>query len=313
MAGAGLRLGLIGAGHWGRAFIRTVGGIDGVVLTRLASRNPHSRDRVGAQCVIDTDWRAVVRARDLDGVIIATPPDSHAEVTHAAISAGLPVLVEKPVTLDRAQAAALLEAAEAARAIVLVDHIHLFSPAYRELKSRVADAGGAEVVRAINSQAGGPGPYRHHTPALWDWGPHDAAMCLDLMGDDPAQVTARRTEHRELDGGVGETLEIAFRFARGVAAELSISNLFTEKRRRFEVACADAVYLYDDRASHKLTRRAGAGGAPEPVAIAPDLPLGTVVETFAAMIRSGTPDSKSLRLGVRVVDLLAHCEEALQK
>ena len=37
-----LRLGLIGAGPWGRNFIRTIDGIDGVTLARLASRNPES-------------------------------------------------------------------------------------------------------------------------------------------------------------------------------------------------------------------------------------------------------------------------------
>ena len=44
--GAVIRLGLIGAGRWGKNFIRTIRGLDGVTLSAFCSRHPDSRSLV---------------------------------------------------------------------------------------------------------------------------------------------------------------------------------------------------------------------------------------------------------------------------
>ena len=80
---AQLRLGLLGAGRWGRNYIRTIAASAGVRLARLASRNPDSANLVPPDCVIFADWREMLDARALDGVIVATPPGVHAEMALA--------------------------------------------------------------------------------------------------------------------------------------------------------------------------------------------------------------------------------------
>src|SRR5229473_890850 len=102
-----VRLGLIGAGRWGRNYLRTIAATPGVRLARLASRNPDSVRLAPADCAVTPDWRDLLDRNALDGVIIATPAALHAEMALAAMDAGLPVLVEKPLTMDIAQARAL--------------------------------------------------------------------------------------------------------------------------------------------------------------------------------------------------------------
>ena len=130
-----IRLGLIGAGRWGRNYIRTINGLPGVRLARLASRNPDSARLIPTGCSIFTDWREMLSSRDLDGVIVATPPHLHAEMAFAAIDAGLAVLIEKPLTLSVAEAHALRERARERGVLAMVDHTHLFNPAFRALKA----------------------------------------------------------------------------------------------------------------------------------------------------------------------------------
>ena len=89
-----IRLGLIGAGRWGRIYMNTLDQMADVALSALASSNPQSRDLVGEDVALHEDWRDLVNAGGVDGVIVATPPASHAEIVHAALEAGLPVLVE---------------------------------------------------------------------------------------------------------------------------------------------------------------------------------------------------------------------------
>ena len=134
-AGGRVRLGVIGAGRWGRNIIRTLRGMSAADLAWVASRNPTAREFAGRGCTVEEGWRGLLRRPGIDGIAIATPPALHAEMTAAAISAGLPVFVEKPLTCDVGEAERLLDLAAARRGYVLVDHVHLFSHAYRELKA----------------------------------------------------------------------------------------------------------------------------------------------------------------------------------
>ena len=105
----------------------------------------------------------MIKTNDLDGIIVATPPALHAEMTLAAVDRGLPVLVEKPLTLDVGEAKAVLDRALSKGAIVLVDHIHLYSAAWETLKREGVRLG---PIRTIAAKAGRWGVFRPDTPVL---------------------------------------------------------------------------------------------------------------------------------------------------
>ena len=282
-----IRLGLVGAGRWGRIYIRTIGSVPGVTLAAVASSKPETKALLPAGTALFPDWRAMLAAGGLDGVVVATPPASHAEITIAALEAGLAVLVEKPLTMDPLEAAAVLAAARRAGRTVMVGHVHLFSPAWRRLKFL---ASGMGAVLGIKGLAGDPGPRRPDTSVLWDWGPHDMAMCIDLLGRGPDAVRCDQT---------GDTLRLGLRFGT-VPATATLGTL-PEKTRRFTVACEGGKLVYDDLAAVKLTING------RPVPVAPDLPLSVAVAEFAAAVRKGGASLAGLDLGVAVVEALAAC------
>jgi predicted dehydrogenase len=265
-----LRLGLVGAGAWGRNYIRTIAGIPEIRLARVATR----------------DWRELLRASDIDGVIVAVPPAAQPEIALAAIEAGRPLLLEKPLALSVDAAQRIVAAAAARSVFVMVDHVHLFHPAFEALKRAAAERG---PVLAIEAAAGGPGQ-RPGVPALWDWGPHDVAMCIDLLGAPPEAVDAARLESR----AAGERLRLDLQFARGVSASIELSTL-REKHRRFAVRLAAQTLVYDAA----------------PPADAAELPLARAVRAFAAAIAAGSTSLASAELGVAVVRTLTRCEERL--
>ena len=300
-----IRLGLIGAGRWGRNYIKTIAALDGVRLTRLASRNPASRKLVGPECTISADWRHVVESGDLEGIIIATPPSLHAEMTIAAVAAGIPVLVEKPLTLGLAEAVTLREQVRTRKGWVMVDHTHLFHPAFEELKRQVAALG---MIREIEAEAGNQGPYREDVPVLWDWGPHDVAMCLDLLGEPPREARGMREERAYRESAVAETIRLELEFSSGARARIRISNMM-EKTRRFSVRCEAGVLVYDDIARNKLMlHRDGKEG---PINVSAEPPLSRVVEAFVAGISAGNDTTGSLDLAVNVVAVLERCARTL--
>jgi len=305
-----LRLGLIGAGRWGRNVIRAAGALDGVRLTRVGSSNPQTAGLVGPGCIVCTDWQDALDPSAIDGVVIATPPALHADMVRTALERDIPVLVEKPLTADWAEAEGIRELAKARQGLVLVDHIHLFSPAFQAL-AELAQAVGP--IRALRGRAGNFGPFREDVSVLWDWGPHDVSMALALLGGRPETVMARRLSRDEK----GEVISLGLTFAGGVEAEFTLGNILPAKARMFAAHTDRLVLVYDDLAADKLTVHpptagfADPTGPGEPIAISPEPPLTIALTTFAEAIRSNERATESLDLGVDVVAVLSACEKAL--
>lgn len=309
---APLRLGLVGAGRWGRNYLHTVAGIEGVALTRVSTRNPGISSLVPQACVTVATWREVVDPRWVDAVIVASPPASHAEIVRAALEAGMPVLVEKPLTLDLAGAESLQALARARAGLVMVDHTHLFHPAFRALKEAARRYGS---IRAVRSAAGNFGPFRPDTPVLWDWGPHDVAMCIDLFGQAPVGVAAGVAQRRRTPQGEGEIIDLWLEFTGAIPARIRIGNIMP-RQRMFAVLLDRGALVYDDLAAGKLVFLAGAndlddfpraGG--EPVAFDDEPPLACAVREFARAATEHRPAAGSLDLAVDVVRVLAAAQK----
>lgn len=282
-----VRLGLLGAGAWGRRYISTIDELAGVEVARVDSSR----------------WRDALKAPEWDGVIIATPPQLHAEMTLAALEARLPALVEKPLTMDPASAQEVLEAARRLKGIVMVDHIFLFHPAYEALKKHSLNLG---PLRAVKTTHGGRGPFRAGVPPLWDWAPHDVALCLDILNANPVSVSASREWAEQTPEGPGENILLRLEFPGSVPAEIRVGNVLREKSSRFEFHFEKGTLTLDDLGPEKLTLDGRSLGFP------PGRPLARAVAAFAAAIRAKSPDDAGLRRACDVVSVLAHAQSSLE-
>jgi predicted dehydrogenase len=87
-----------------------------------------------------------------DVVHITTPPHTHKTLAVAALRAGAHVYVEKPFTVDVAEADEVIDTAEAAGRFVCVGHDQLFDPAWLECRKLFDDGGLGEVVHVDSVQ-----------------------------------------------------------------------------------------------------------------------------------------------------------------
>ncbi len=87
-----------------------------------------------------TDWREVVKRKDIDLVDVSTPGDSHAEIAIAAAKAGKAVFCEKPLANNVREAEAMLKAVEKAGVVHMLCHNYRRIPAVMLAKSLI-DAG----------------------------------------------------------------------------------------------------------------------------------------------------------------------------
>lgn len=142
MLGAGRRVAIVGCGQIADAHIAQARRA-GADVVAVADASPHVAEQAAARFGVPA-WFGRVdelldRARP-DVVHVTTPPATHLALARAALAAGAHVYVEKPFTVDAAEADELAAAARAARRLVCAGHNHLYDPVVRRLRALV-DAG----------------------------------------------------------------------------------------------------------------------------------------------------------------------------
>ena len=112
----------------------------------------------------------VIGAEDVELVVITTQAATHYGLVQAAMESGKHVFVEKPFTLDLAEARELGELADKKKRVLMVDHTFMFTPAFERVKQVVAGQGQAgkppATVRAPAPAASGLTPTHHPAPRI---------------------------------------------------------------------------------------------------------------------------------------------------
>ena len=199
-----LRVGLIGYGFAGKTFhAPLIQATPGLALSAVASGDAAkvARDLPQAEVVRDPFQLASHAAVDL--VVIASPNATHAPLAAAALRAGKHVVVDKPFTLDLAQARELAALAEHSGRLLSVFQNRRWDSDYLAVKRAIAD-GMAGTVRHVESHIDRYRPavrerWREQAVAgagIWyDLGPHLVDQALQLFGL-PGRVSARLAAQR---------------------------------------------------------------------------------------------------------------------
>jgi predicted dehydrogenase len=109
-----IRWGILGSGWIAERFIESVRAHTKQDIAAVGSRSKERAEefasRVGLKQAYG-DYNELVAADDLDVIYVATPHNLHHEGVMLALNAGKHVLVEKPIALNRAQTAEMVELA----------------------------------------------------------------------------------------------------------------------------------------------------------------------------------------------------------
>lgn len=292
------KFGLIGVGRWGKNFVKTIEAMEGVEIAHICTSKPENAKLFKKKPRVSKDYKSLCTDFALDGVIICTPPSTHMEIIYECICNLKPFLVEKPMCMNLMDAKAIRDTVKYTRVPCMVDHTHLFSPAWEEMVYRMKK----EKILSINSKAYAFGPFRKDVPMLWDWAPHDIAMCVELMKEMPTRVQASYVPNENYDNS-GE-INIALYF-KNLTANILINNASENKYRAF-VASSDYLTfsifcdeLFETR-SGKCTQQK----------ITLETPLKRLIDNFILAIE--TQNYEGLDLGVNVVNIIEKCRKSIE-
>lgn len=190
-----VRLGLLGAGRIGKVHAGAIASTAGATLVAVADAVPAAAEAVAAStgaAVRSID--AIMDAKDIDGVLITTPTDMHADLIERAARAGKAIFCEKPVDLDAERVRACLRTVAQTGAKLMVGFNRRFDPNFMEVRRRI-DAGvigDVEMVSIVSRDPGPPpGDYIRRSGGLFrDMTIHDFDMARFLLGEEPVTVYA---------------------------------------------------------------------------------------------------------------------------
>jgi predicted dehydrogenase len=151
MTSTAVRLGIVGIGNMGSVHARIVleGRVPGMVLGGLADAEPARCVRFPGVPAFRTS-EELIRSGLIDALLIATPHFSHPDVGIAALEAGLHVLVEKPIAVDKAEAERLIAAHRPGSSLVFAAMFNQRTdPRYRRLKALIEE-GDLGAIQRIN-------------------------------------------------------------------------------------------------------------------------------------------------------------------
>jgi predicted dehydrogenase len=256
MPDAILRVGIAGAGHFGRYHALKVAASTRAKLTGIYDPDLERAKTVG--------WEAGAKEMaydDLlaasDAVIVAAPAEVHYTLAARALRAGKHVLVEKPIAATLAQADELGALAQERKLVLQVGHLERFSAAYQAMAGKIGAPLYIEATRIAPFKPRGT----------------DVSVILDLMIHDLDLVLALVDSEIESVDAVGAPVASVYedianarlRFRNGAVATITASRISPRTERRMRIFAQNS-YMAADFSARKLTVIArGDDGGQQPV------------------------------------------------
>jgi predicted dehydrogenase len=212
------RVAVVGAGLWGAQHARVFGGRADTELVavagRTAERTAARAATYGVAAYTDIDLMVAETAPDL--ISVCLPNEGHYEATLHLIDKGIPLLVEKPLVFDLAEADELLARADANGLFFAINFNHRYSEPFLRAKSAI-EAGELGDLTFLTWRFGGEanvGESRHAN--LIETQCHGFDM-LEHLGGPITSVMAQMTD---VTYGAYSTVAIALEFASGAVGTM---------------------------------------------------------------------------------------------
>ncbi|MEV0122052.1 Gfo/Idh/MocA family oxidoreductase [Streptomyces sp. NPDC050703] len=301
---APLRVGLIGYGLAGSVFhAPLIAATEGLALDTVVTSNPdrqaqaraESGDGLRLAASPDELWD---RADDLDLVVVASPNKTHVPLATAALKAGLPVVVDKPIAGTAAEARELASLADERGLLLSVFQNRRWDNDFRTLRELLADGALGDVWRFESRferwrprpkggwrESGNP---EEIGGLLYDLGSHVVDQALTLFG--PAVSVYAESDVRRPGAEADDDTFIAVTHACGVRSHLYVSATTAQLGPRFRVLGSRAGYVKYGLDPQEAALREGRRPTPgAPWGVEPESMWGTVGSGESPATGGGRP------------------------
>ncbi|KPL04537.1 MAG: hypothetical protein AMJ90_00370 [candidate division Zixibacteria bacterium SM23_73_2] len=246
-----VKVGIIGLGTWGKNLLRNFSNLTDCEVLVCCDQQKEQLKKIQSihpDYRYVQDYKEILEDKNIDAVVIATPPESHFEIAHQAISKQKDVFVEKPMVLKVEDGEKLLKAAEEKKRILMVGHIMEYHSAVLKLKELVENGELGDIYYLYATRVN-LGKVRDIENALWSFAPHDISTILYLLNKEPKRVTASGQCYLQKKKGIEDVAFLTMHFDDGVMAHIHVSWLDPHKERKMTIVGNKKMVVFDDMQS----------------------------------------------------------------
>lgn len=190
-----VKLALIGAGRIANVHADAIAGHSGAELVAVTDAMPAAAQALAARSGAAFRSTDEIAADDkVDGVLICTPTDTHADLIEKFARAGKHIFCEKPVDLDILRAQQVVDIARDAGVKLMMGFNRRFDPNFAAAR-RAIDAGRIGAIEMVTITSRDPGApdiaYAARSGGIFrDMTIHDLDMARFMLGEEPVAVSA---------------------------------------------------------------------------------------------------------------------------
>ena len=249
-----LRIGVAGAGHFGRFHTLKVAASQRATLSGVYDRDPERAATVAKEVGVAACGFAELLAVS-DAIVVAAPAEAHFELAGAALRAGKHVLVEKPIAATLEEADGLAALATERGLVLQVGHLLRYSAEHKAISERMQRPLYIDCVRIAPFK-----PRGTDVSVILDLMIHDLDFVLSLVDSPIASVDAVgapvASEHEDIANA-------RVRFENGCVATITASRISLKTERKMRLFSQEG-YMSVDFGSRKLTMIGRERGFPIP-------------------------------------------------
>ncbi|MFF4104671.1 Gfo/Idh/MocA family protein [Streptomyces sp. NPDC001903] len=332
-----LGVAVVGAGYWGPNLVRNFQSSPGFRLRWLCDLNvDRARQVLGPYSTVQatSDYAAVLADPAVDAVAVATPAGTHLDVALAALRAGKHVLVEKPLAATYEDGLKLVNEAEERGLTLMCDHTYCYTPAVARIRDMVR-SGELGDIQFFDSVRINLGLVQKDIDVLWDLAPHDLSVLDFILPDNVHPVAVAAHGADPIGAGQSCVAYLTLTLNTGAIAHVHVNWLSPVKVRTTMVGGSKRTLVWDDlnptqrvavfdrgvdmtapqeigadeRRDVLVSYRSGDMVAP---ALGEKEALRSMVEEFAAAIRTRRPALTDGWSGLQVLDILEAASRSLE-
>ena len=233
---------IIGLGYWGKNYYRILNSNDKINLSAIVDSNQNINLDEGIKHFPDLE-DLLNSEINIDAAIIATPTNTHYEITKKLLNNGIHVLVEKPLSTKADEASELINLANEKNLVLLVDHTFLYNEAINFAIKSIQDGEIGSLLH-INFERTNLGPIRSDVSCLWDLTTHDVSILNAITPNEPTQIRASSFNTSQTEAF--DMVNVSLNYENNLFVTMFSSWLHPEKTRKIKIVGDKKMIVFDD-------------------------------------------------------------------
>ncbi len=267
-------VGIVGFGGQGHSHSKMIAEVDGISVVGIYDIKPERCEFAEQKCSIHaySNYDEMLADENVDIVLVATPNDSHHDLSVAAMRAGKHVICEKPVAMNSAELEDMIAVSKETNRFFTVHQNRRWDADYLVMK-QIYDSGELGPVhrleRRVQGANGIPKDWRQYPEfgggMMLDWGVHLLDQTLQLVPEKIKKIYCRleHVTNEQCDDGI--TVWLTFESGMLAVVEVGTSNFIELPHWYMLGRDGSAIIKWWDATDGEIVKSVCESGDVEPV------------------------------------------------